>query len=177
MRRVGLVALLVTLWILAWGQITPANIVSGIVVTMGLLLAFPPPRRRGPRLRYNAVGFVRLGGYVVAQLVVSNVVMTRQIVRRDPAYEPGVLAHHLGVPSDVVATVMSSIIALSPGTMTVDVARDSSVIYVHFFDLRDVGAARAVLARLEDRVLAAIATSPGPRNAPVDEQPADKEPR
>jgi multisubunit Na+/H+ antiporter MnhE subunit len=56
---------------------------------------------------------------------------------------------------------MSSIIALSPGTMTIDVATDSSVLYVHFFRLDDVEGARASLARLEQLVTAAI----GPRAA------------
>ena len=176
MKRVGLVALLVTLWILAWGQITLANLLSGVVVTVTLLLAFPPRRRPRARLQYNAFGLLRLGAYVVRQLVTSNVVMTRLILRRDTAYRSGVLAHRLAVPSEVVITVMSSIIALSPGTMTVDVARDSSVIYVHFFDLRDVDAARASLAQLEGRVLHAIGAGPGLRATPVSEQLSDKEP-
>jgi multicomponent Na+:H+ antiporter subunit E len=106
------------------------------------------------------VGLLRLAAYVVVQLVTSNVVMARQIVQRDSARRSGVLAHRLRRPSEAVATVMSSIIALSPGTMTVDVASDSSVLYVHFFDLRDVVVARTTLARLEQRVVAAIASRP-----------------
>ena len=51
---------------------------------------------------------------------------------------------------------MTSVIALSPGTMTVDVDRESTTIYVHFFRLRDLAAARASLARLERLVVDAI---------------------
>jgi multicomponent Na+:H+ antiporter subunit E len=155
-RHFRLVALLVTLWILAWGQLTFANLASGVVVTAALLLAFPPRRQRG-NVRFNAAGGVRLAAYVAAQLVTSNVVMARQILRRNTARHAGVLAHHLRQPSDEIATLMSSVIALSPGTMTVDVTPDSSIVYVHFFDLRDVEAARASLARLEQRVINAIA--------------------
>jgi multicomponent Na+:H+ antiporter subunit E len=176
-KHLGLVALLVALWILAWGHITLANVLSGVVVTVGLLLAFPP-RRRGEdasNLRYNALGIARLGAYVGAQLVTSNVVMTRQILRRDTARHAGILAHRLQDASEEVATVMSSIIALSPGTMTVDVAPDSSVVYVHFFDLRDVDAARAGLTRLERRVTDAIAVGPIRGRASVDEPSSEKE--
>jgi multisubunit Na+/H+ antiporter MnhE subunit len=52
---------------------------------------------------------------------------------------------------------MSSVIALSPGTMTVDVTGDSSVVYVHFFQLDDVDAARASLVHLEQLITNAIA--------------------
>jgi multicomponent Na+:H+ antiporter subunit E len=174
-RHRGLVALLVTLWILAWGQITLANLVSGVVVTVALLLAFPPGRAGRGDLRFNAFGALRLAGYVVSQLVLSNAVMARQILRRDTARTPGVVAHRLHRDSEEVATVMSSVIALSPGTMTVDVARDSSIIYVHFFDLTDADAARAGLVRLERRVTDAIAAGLPVDPAPVDDQQSDRE--
>jgi multicomponent Na+:H+ antiporter subunit E len=174
-RHRGLVVLLVTLWILAWGQITLANLLSGVVVTLALLLAFPPGRDGHGNLRFDTFGVLRLTGYVASQLVVSNAVMARQILRRDTARTPGVVAHRLHRDSEEVATVMSSVIALSPGTMTVDVARDSSTIYVHFFDLTDVDAARAGLVRLERRVTDAIAGGLPVDPAPVDDQPSDRE--
>lgn len=174
MKHVGLVALLVVLWILAWGHITLANLLSGVVVTVVLLLVFPRRRRPRARLRYNAVGLLRLGAYVAVQLVTSNVVMTHLILRRDTAYRSGALAHRLTVPSEVVITVMSSIIALSPGTMTIDVAPDSSVIYVHFFDLRDVDASRASLARLEELVLGAIGARTDLNETFVDGEPSEE---
>ena len=169
--NLGLVALLVVLWILAWGELTLANVASGLVVAVGLLLAFPPRRRCGRSdLRLSPFGLARLAGYVVSQLVISNVVMTRQILRRDPARRPAVLAHRLAQPSEEVATLVSSVIALSPGTMTVDVESDASVLYVHFFTLRNaeqVEAARTSLARLEQRVIDAIAARSEPDGTAV----------
>ena len=41
--------------------------------------------------------------------------MTREILRRRPTVRPGVIAHRLQWPSDYVVTLMTSIIALSPG--------------------------------------------------------------
>lgn len=156
MRRAGRVALLVALWLLAWGDVSLANVVSGAIVAVALLTAFPPRRRQAGRVRFSATGTVRLGAYVVSQLAASNLLMTREILRRRARIAPGVLAHRLERPSEEVVTLMTSIIALSPGTMTVDVRRDSSTIYVHFFRLDDPEAARAGLNRLERRVVAAI---------------------
>lgn len=156
MRIVGRIALLVALWLLAWGDLTVANAASGILVAGALLVAFPPGRRAGTGLRVSIGGFLRLAVYLHVQLLISNLVMTRQILRRRPDVRPGVIAHRLARPSEEIVTMMTSIIALSPGTMTVEVEPDSSVIYVHFFALRDVGKARASLAHLEDLAMHAI---------------------
>ena len=44
MRKGGRVVLLVGLWLLAWGEFSLANVLSGIAVAVGLLAAFPPIR-------------------------------------------------------------------------------------------------------------------------------------
>jgi multicomponent Na+:H+ antiporter subunit E len=156
MRIVPRIALLVGLWLLAWGDLTLANVLSGVVVAGLLLIAFPLGRAvRSPR-RISVVGAGILASHVGVQLVVSNIVMAREILRRTPRDRPGVLAHRLLEPSEEVVTVMTSIISLSPGTMTVDVDDGSSTIYVHFFQLDDVAAARAFLRKLERLVVAAI---------------------
>jgi multicomponent Na+:H+ antiporter subunit E len=160
MRLAGRVFLLVALWLLAWGEITVANVVSGISVAAALLVAFPLGRRTGAGVRLHLVGIARLGAYVVGQLAISNVVVAREILRPSPSTRPGVLAHRLRHPSEEVITLMSSVIALSPGTMTVDVSDDSSTIYVHFLLLHDIDAARAAIARLERLAVGAVDVSP-----------------
>ena len=156
MRQTGQVALLVALWLLAWGDITIANVISGVVVALAILAAFPSRKRSDSHVELQAVGGVRLVGYIVAQLVRSNVIIAWEILRLRPTVRPGILAHRLQRPSEEVVTVMTSVIALSPGTMTVDVDRNSTTVYVHFLLLRDVAAARASLAHLEELVVAAI---------------------
>lgn len=162
MRIVGRIALLVALWLLAWGDASVANVVSGVAVAAALLVAFPPGTRASGGVRISAVGAGRLAVYVLVQLVISNLVMARQTLRRRPDVRPGVLAHRLAQPSEEVVTVMTSVIALSPGTMTVDVDADSSVVYVHFFLLRDLEAARTSLSRLEDLAVHAVARKKEP---------------
>lgn len=157
MRIAGRIALLVALWLLAWGEASAANIVSGVAVAAALLVVFPPGPRATGGLRFSAIGAGRLAVYVLVQLVISNVVMAGQILRRRPDVRPGVLAHRLRQPSEEVVTVMTSVIALSPGTMTVDVDAESRVVYVHFFLLRDLEAARAGLRRLEELAVRAVA--------------------
>jgi multicomponent Na+:H+ antiporter subunit E len=162
-RGFGRVVLLVGLWLLAWGDVSLANVVSGLAVAVALLAAFPPAGRSttGPALRLRPWGALRLLVHVGTQLVTANVVMAREIVRPRPTLQPGVLEHRLQEPSEEIVTIMTSVIALSPGTMTVDVDEASSTIAVHFLFLRDVAESRAVLDHLEHLVRAAV--TPGRR--------------
>lgn len=158
LRVVGLVAL----WLLAWGDLSVANVVSGVLVAVGLLVAFPVAA--DGHARFHPIGGLRLGGFVVRQLVVSNVIMALQILGPRRRFRPGVLAHPLQIPSDLTVTLMAGVISLSPGTMTADVAPDASAIYVHFFDLSDIEASRRTLAHLEHLVVGAT----GGRTRPAD---------
>lgn len=165
MRNAWRVGALVALWLLAWGEVSLANVVSGVVVASALLVAFPPQRMGVGRLRVDPVGLLVLGAYVVRQLVASNVWMAHQLVRRQPDLAPGVVAHRLHQPSPETFTVFAGIISLSPGTMVVDVEPDDTVAYVHFFRLDDVDAARASLERL-DRLIDRAFTPTRPTEAP-----------
>jgi multicomponent Na+:H+ antiporter subunit E len=178
-RLVGRLVLLVALWLLAWGELSLANVLSGVAVAVGLLIAFPPGHRTGGHLRLRARGAARLALYVLVQLVVSNVVITRAILRPHPGVRQGILAHRLQHPSEEVATLMTTVIALSPGTMTVDVDEDSSTIYVHFLFLDDVAAARASLRRLEQltaRTLSAPAPGPTTTDRTTTARPPEDQP-
>jgi multicomponent Na+:H+ antiporter subunit E len=164
MRPLVRVALLSALWLLAWGQISVANVISGVAVAVALLVAFPPSPSRSAPVRISVRGAMRLAGYVAVQLVTSNIVMTREVLRQHSTIQPGVLAHRLRYASEHVVTVMTSVIALSPGTMTVDVDRGSSTIYVHFLFLHDISSARAALDRLEWLASRSIVADRGTQN-------------
>lgn len=148
--------LLVSFWLLAWGEVSVANVASGIVVAAGLLVAFPPhrPAVSGPTI--SPVGTARLILYVLGQLVPSNVLVTREIVCRRSRIQTGVLAYPLEQPSEAVLSLMAHVIALTPGTMTVEATSDPPVLYVHFLLLDDLAKARRTVARLERLAVAAL---------------------
>jgi multicomponent Na+:H+ antiporter subunit E len=157
--RFFLPGMLLGLWLLAWGEVSVGNIVSGIVLIAVLMLAFPTARRVGARVRVHPIALLRLVGYVLAQLAVSNVLVAREIVSRRSRVRTGVVGYRVEQPSDLTLTLMSNIIALAPGTMTVDVTDDPPVIYVHFLLLSDVETARRTLRRLERLVVGAVETT------------------
>ena len=175
MSVVGRVALLVAIWVLAWGELSLVNVIVGAVLAAALLVAFPPNRGRGRfRSGVRPVGVVRLVAYLLGQLVTSNLLVAREILSRRSRVHTGVIAHQIHVSSDLVLTLIANAIALTPGTMTVEATRDPPVLHVHFLLLDDVEEAHRSLARLERLVIGAFGrgappyppTSPPPRGSP-----------
>ena len=116
------------LWLLAWGEVSVANVAQRRRGRGGAARRLPAVDRHDAPARVNPLAPWR-GSPATSrsQLVTSNVVMTREILRRRPtiaarACSPTGFAQ----PSEHVVTLMTSVIALSPGTMTVDVDRDST---------------------------------------------------
>lgn len=157
LRRAGV---LVGFWLLAWGDVSAANIVSGVLLAAVLLIAFPPRRPVDAGTRLDPWGFLKLLLYVVGQMVPSNVLVSREVLSSGSRIRTGVLAYPLAHPSDGVVSLMAHVIALTPGTMTVEATSDPAVIYVHFLLLDDLEEARRSLARLERLVAGALG---GPR--------------
>jgi multicomponent Na+:H+ antiporter subunit E len=153
--RRALPLFLLGLWLLAWGDVSVANVVTGVALVVVLFLVFPV-KRHGPRVRVHPLGLARLLGYVVVQLVVSNVLVAREIVSHRSRVRTGVIRYEVEHPSDLTVTLMSNILALSPGTMPVDVIRQPTTILVHFLLLSDVDAARRAIGRLETLVVGAV---------------------
>jgi multicomponent Na+:H+ antiporter subunit E len=150
------IVVLVALWLLAWGGPSVANFVSGLLVACLLLVAFPPARHSGPRLRIRPLGVARLLLHILRQLVTSNFLVAREIISRRSSVRTGVLAYHVQHPSDEVVTLVANVLALTPGTMTVEATRDPAVIYVHVLLLEGLDKARQSIARLEELVVDAV---------------------
>ena len=150
---------LLGLWLLAWGEVTVANVLSGIALIVVLFLVFPSGRDTA-RARVRPIGVVRLVGYVVGQLAVSNVLVAREIVTRRSRVRTGVIDYELRQPTDLTITLVANILALTPGTMPVDVTHDPPTIRVHFLLLYDLEVARRSIGRLEDLVVAAVQPRP-----------------
>lgn len=151
-----MVPALLVFWLLAWGEFSFANVVSGVVLSVLLLVAFPRRTFRAPRVRVNLIGVAKLVFHIMRQLVVSTALVAREVVSPRSGVRTGVIAHPMQVASAEVMSLLANAIALTPGTMTVEVTTDPGVMYVHFLLLDDVDQARRQIADLERLAIAAL---------------------
>jgi multicomponent Na+:H+ antiporter subunit E len=157
------------LWTLAWGALSIANVVSGLAVAGFLLLLTPDKITRGRSVWFRPVGVVKLVAYIVADVVKSNIVLIRAIISRRSRVYSGVIAVPLPDCSDELLTVISNVVAITPGTSPLYVTRYPTVLYVHVLDMRDPAATRRDLQHLADLAYAGF--------GPDWVRPSDIEPR
>jgi multicomponent Na+:H+ antiporter subunit E len=149
MSRVTLGALLLVMWLLLWGSVSVANVASGCIVIAVLFTVFPTRRPllpiRGPR----PVALIRLAGFVAYEMVVSSLLLARQVLSRHTRLEARVVEVELSTTSQSLLTLITNLTALTPGTMTVAVSTTPPVVTLHTLVLQDLEAISENLRRLE----------------------------
>lgn len=136
--------LLALLWAAVIGPFTPANMLVGFVVGY-LMLRVCGGRRDRPTYVRRVWATAALLGFTVYEVVLSNLRVAWYTVSSLRSLRPAVLR----VPiedglTDGEITLLSGLITLTPGTLTLDVAEDRSALFVHFMHVED--AERAVYA-------------------------------
>lgn len=155
------VALLAAVWVLLWGEITTLNVVSGVVVALVVLAAFPqPPIERPARLR--PIGLVRLAARFGYDLTVASVQVAALALRFGHRPQSAVIEVRLRSRSDLLLTFTAELVSLVPGSVLIETSHPRSVLFLHILGVRDtadVERARANALEQERRVVEAFATA------------------
>lgn len=131
-----MIAGLALVWATITGNFSALNLALGAgvgAITALVLrnwLARPLALRRLRRIASLAVLFLW-------ELIVSAVRVAFIVLRPNlkASLRPAIVAFPLTVKSDAEITLLANLITLTPGTLSVDVADDRSVLYVHVLDL------------------------------------------
>ncbi|MFG1933204.1 Na+/H+ antiporter subunit E [Mycobacterium sp. NPDC048908] len=149
---------LMLVWILLWGAVSAANIVSGLAVALGITLLLPLPVVPVEG-RLHPVSLLRLIALVAWHLVVSSMQLAWLALKPGPPPLSAVLRAHVAVKSDLVLALAVNMINLTPGTIVLEIDQVRRMIYVHVID---VGSERAVarfyrqIAQIERMLVAAF---------------------
>jgi multicomponent Na+:H+ antiporter subunit E len=148
------IGVLVAIWVLGWGDLSVANVLSGIAAAALVIAVFPigrVPEGGGQGLRPLAA--VHLLGYFVVELVRSNIAMTRDLLGGRGRIRTGIVAYPLRLESEGLATLLVNVLTLSPGCMPVELvdggATDGRVLYLHLTRMYERDAVLGVVARYE----------------------------
>ena len=150
------------MWVLAWGSLTVANVVGGLAVAVLLLLVSPDSVLSSGRVAFRPVAVLRFVAFATVQIVKSNVVLVGSVVARRSRLHTGVMEVPLPECSDEMLTIITNVIALTPGTSPLHLTRRPTVLYIHVLDMRDVASTRRDVQRLADLAFAAFGSAPVP---------------
>lgn len=176
-RHAPLLVWLTLVWTALWGSFTAANLLGGLLLAVVLLLLLPLPEVAA-QARVRPVGVARLLVAFLVALVTASASVVALVLRRRGQLRQAVVAVPVVATSDLLLTLLANAVSLTPGTLTLEVDRARSVLYVHVLDLGPgddaVEAVRRSIARLERLAILALGT-PQCRRA-LDAAPAGHEP-
>jgi multicomponent Na+:H+ antiporter subunit E len=156
--RIVAMAVLVTVWMLLWGVLSWANLISGLVVSAVVLTAFPlPPVTFAGRVR--PLGLARFAWRFFADLVIASAQLAVLAFRFGHQPRSAIIRVPLRVPSDLVLTLTGEAVSLVPGSLIVDTDQASTTLYIHVIGVPDRAAVeqfRRSVYETEARIVRAI---------------------
>lgn len=139
---------------LLWAALTNAASLGAILLGALLALALPLVTRpfwpEAPRLARPGV-VLRLAARVAVDIVLANVAVARRVVGPLDRLRPAFVEVPLDLRDPFVATILASIVSLTPGTVSIDVDRERWVLCLHALDAPDPDALiREIKQRYEE---------------------------
>lgn len=167
LRRHPLLLLWLTaVWVGLWGSVTAANVLGGIAVAVVLVLTLPLTEVNEDD-DVRAVPLLRFGAHFAVDLVRASLQVALLVVRPRTQLRQAVLAVPVRGASDRLLTLLANAISLTPGTLTLEVDRPRSTLYVHVIDVGEGPQAlervRASIRRVEDLAVQAVGSAEGRR--------------
>lgn len=105
---------------------------------IGIVILVALRRFWGSPLYFRRVGAVlRLLILFIKELLLSSFTVMGHIIRPRYAFRPGIFAYRTELISDWEITLLSCLICLTPGTLTLEVSADGQTLYIHAIDIKD----------------------------------------
>lgn len=129
--------LLALAWVALTGQYTAINLLAGLV--LGYVLLIPAQyRQEGTTYFRKAPLVIKFVFYFIWELIVANVRVLISVLGPLRNLRPAIVAVPLDIKSDAEITMLANMITLTPGTLSLDVSADRSVLFVHAISVDDV---------------------------------------
>ncbi len=156
--RIWTLVWLTLVWLLLWGNVSVANVISGLAVALlvTVLLPLPAVPVQG---RLHPLSLLWLALNVGWWLAESSAQVAWLAIRPGKPPLSAVLRARLALKSDLVLALAVNIMNLTPGTIVLEIDQTRRQVYVHVLD---VGSRRSVdrfyrqVAQLERLLIAAF---------------------
>jgi|SRR5690606_9290039 len=122
---------------------------------LGAIIIYAVSRATGvPFYLRRALAAMELLIVFAVEVVKANLKVAYQVLHPGLPVQPGFLALPLDVKTDGQITLLSLLITMTPGTLSVDVAPDRSHLIVHALDVSDPeGAKQDIKTTFERRIM------------------------
>jgi multicomponent Na+:H+ antiporter subunit E len=133
--------LLALAWSALQGEITLANVVVGYVISYGILSLLARGGVMPSTLAARTVHALGLAWFFAWELLLANLRVAADVVWGN-RIEPAVVAIPLDITSDGEILLLSMLINITPGSVTIDLSDDRRTLYVHVMHMKDADQTR-----------------------------------
>lgn len=147
--RTWLLSFLVMVWVLLWGQVTVANVASGLIVAtvITVLLPLPAVPVEG---RLHPLSLLKLIAVVGYYMALSSFQVAWMAVRPGPPPLVAVLRANLpDLKSDLVLALAVNIFNVIPGTIVLEIDQARRILYMHVIDVGSESAVQRFYHQVE----------------------------
>lgn len=146
--RLLTVTWLTVVWVALWGDLSAANILAGLAVS-GMLVSLFPPSPPGVAGTLRPAPTIHFALYFAWKLIEASMILAWEVVTPRNRINQGIVAIPIQGVSDTLTTLVANAISLTPGTVTIEIRRRPTVLYVHVLHLHDIEAVRREAQYLE----------------------------
>ena len=160
-HQLPLLGWLVLVWMLLWGTLSWANVLSGLLVGLVVMVLLPLPPVVGST-RVRPLPLLYFVGHFLVDLVVSGAQVAWRALGPAGVRQGAIVRVQLRADSDLLLTVVAETISLVPGSLVLDLDREKCLIAIHLLhaeDLDDVARQKAAVLATEERIVRAFGTA------------------
>lgn len=130
--------LLTLVWVALTGQLNYANFLFGYVLGFFILWMLNRSNNDpGKEYFYRVPKILAFIFYFFCDLMKANWEVTKDVITPNYNMQPGIIKYEMAAKTDFEITMLANIIALTPGTLVIDISKDKKYIYIHGMYLKD----------------------------------------
>jgi multicomponent Na+:H+ antiporter subunit E len=134
--------LLALAWAALQGEITLVNLLAGYAFGYVILALLARGGVMPSTVTSRMAHAAGLAGFFIWELVLANMRVAIDVLRPRTTIQPAVLALPLDVTTDGEILLLSMLINITPGSVTIDLSEDRRTLYVHVMHMTSAETSR-----------------------------------
>ncbi|WP_292467333.1 Na+/H+ antiporter subunit E [Methanolobus sp.] len=161
-RYIAYSAILGLVWCFVHGTVNVNNFVLGVIIAPFIIRPFKTLFPFDQDFSFvNAIkkipAQITFLYVLIKEIIKANVMVAKIVLQPKIDIKPGIIAVPIDSKTDLGITAIANTITLTPGTLTIDVSDDRSILYVHAIDATDPeGVAQSIKDDLEKYTMEAF---------------------
>lgn len=148
--------LLTFIWVALTGQLNYTNFVFGFIV--GFFLLWFLNRKRTSNQDYfmrvpKILAFIM---YFLYDMLKANIEVAIDVVTPNYNMKPGIIKFEMDAKTDFEITMLANMVAMTPGTLVIDISKDKKYMYIHVMYLKDIARFKRNLKQRTEKKLLEI---------------------